>query len=622
MLKKYLHILLSIPFILQVCFVGLPAKSYADSLLGLPDPGTMVDLSPEYAPVLIRGLEVHSNNPLLFDFMVDTGNSGLKIDSLEFKTVSQKLIKYFLTALTIKEDDLWVNLSPYEKDRMVPEDLGKTKMGQDMLAQDYILKQLTASLIYPEKSLGKEFWEQVYTKARQIYGVTNIPAVNTFNKVWIVADKAKVLELNNTAYVINSHLRVMLEEDYMALNKHLKVSPNNFVGDSKFSHGKNPHALASEIIHSIILPQLEIEVNSGKNFATLRQIFYSMILASWYKVEIKNALLNQVYSNKTKISGVLSDDFSIKEKIYQQYLRAYKKGVFNYIKKDAFPYIGQEGKKELILPRRYFSGGEDFAMLSKLEIEHGVSVDKTTAMPSTGDMVKETVVLLRKGEMQGASPANLKKLSWELRNSPIQVWNSKHGGFKFYYVKINAKKTSKGIKNLKLWETEPIKAKSIIGLHHLEAYVQSWYRLVEEHKNDSRFKGAEAFVLKINLDQQIYRSADEVHRLINGVVQDWKAKDIDGRGLIITKQWEDLPVSTALTVGPTKTGPEGAASIDGGIDLTTKSMGLDLFHEGKNIEVNLNPAMIAEFQKEDFTGIDGVIIKIVPIKNPLSILKA
>ena len=30
-------------------------------------------------------------------------------------------------------------------------------MGRDMLAQDYILKQLTASLIYPEKDLGKDF---------------------------------------------------------------------------------------------------------------------------------------------------------------------------------------------------------------------------------------------------------------------------------------------------------------------------------------------------------------------------------------------------------------------------------------------------------------------------------
>ena len=73
------------------------------------------------------------------------------------------MIKYFFAALTLPEKDVWVNLSPYEKDCIVPKATGDTEMGRDMLAQDYILKQLTASLIYPEKDLGKEFWNRVYT---------------------------------------------------------------------------------------------------------------------------------------------------------------------------------------------------------------------------------------------------------------------------------------------------------------------------------------------------------------------------------------------------------------------------------------------------------------------------
>ncbi len=75
--------------------------------------------------------------------------------------------------------------------------MGQTVLGQDMLAQDYLLKQLTASLIYPEKNLGKNFWDKVYAKASQMYGTTQIP-VNTFNKVWILPDTAKVFEHNNT----------------------------------------------------------------------------------------------------------------------------------------------------------------------------------------------------------------------------------------------------------------------------------------------------------------------------------------------------------------------------------------------------------------------------------------
>ena len=184
-------------------------------VMGLPQPGTMVDLSPAYVPLMITGLTVHPENPLLMDFIVSTGNSGLNADQV--KKESDRLIKYFLACLTIPENNQWVNLSPYEKDRIIPEDLGQTVLGQDMLAQDYILKQLTASLIYPEKNLGKDFWDKVYAKASQMYGTTQIP-VNTFNKVWILPDTAKVYEHKNTVFVVKSHLKVMLDEDYLALS--------------------------------------------------------------------------------------------------------------------------------------------------------------------------------------------------------------------------------------------------------------------------------------------------------------------------------------------------------------------------------------------------------------------
>src|SRR5262249_36750514 len=134
---------------------------------------------------------------------------------------STKLIKYFLAALTIPEKDLWVNLSPYEKDRIVPENFGQTEMGRDLLAQDYLLKQITASMIYPEDETGKLFWSRVYAEAAHRFGTTKIP-VNTFNKVWIIPEKAVVYENAEagSAYVVESNLKVMLEEDYLSLTRH------------------------------------------------------------------------------------------------------------------------------------------------------------------------------------------------------------------------------------------------------------------------------------------------------------------------------------------------------------------------------------------------------------------
>ena len=166
--------------------------------LSLPKPGVMVHLSPAFNPPILKGIKVHTDNPFRFDFVLSQGDKtrspkAQRAEGDYLKIESTKLIKYFLASLTIPEKDLWVNLSPYEKDRIVPESFGQTEMGRDLLAQDYMLKQITASLIYPEDETGKKFWKRVYEEAAKKFGTTNIP-VNTFNKVWIVPEKAVVYE--------------------------------------------------------------------------------------------------------------------------------------------------------------------------------------------------------------------------------------------------------------------------------------------------------------------------------------------------------------------------------------------------------------------------------------------
>lgn len=325
------------------------------SVLSLPKPGAMVTTSEKFDPLLIKGISLHKENPLVFDFILDPGNSGYSDDQIKIE--GQRLIKYFLAALTVPEKDLWVNLSPYEKDRIIPEGFGQTEMGRDLLAQDYILKQLSASLIYPEKDLGKEFWSRVYRKAKEVYGTTDIP-LNTFNKVWIVPDTAVIVETKTTAYITRSHLKVMLEEDYVSLNENRasEVLGTNYLQEQDV---KNVSKTTSSIVRDIILPEIEKEVNEGKNFAQLRQIYYSLLLATWFKINLKDNILNQIYSNQYKILGINIKDKADKEKIYQQYLAAFRAGVFNYIKED-----WDETTKEII-PRKYFSGGFGLAGVSK-----------------------------------------------------------------------------------------------------------------------------------------------------------------------------------------------------------------------------------------------------------------
>jgi malate synthase A/acyl carrier protein len=369
--RRILSAFIAFTFVFSSIVPPTFAQVIPQTILNLPIPGTLVPLSAGFEPTMIKGLTIHPEDPLKFDFIVDPGDVAYQEAS--FKEESTKLIKYFLASLTIPEEELWVNLSPYEKDRVIPEHFAKTEMGRDLLAQDYLLKQITASLMFPESQLGNAFWQRVYSRAQSMFGTTDIP-MNTFNKIWIVPEKAYVYEEGATAFILNSHLKVMLEEDYLLAASQQSPVTSKKTGDRRSPEialrfrGLNPGKaepstglatgddkettkISTQVIKEILIPEIEKEVNEGKNFANLRQIFNSMILAAWYKKSLKESLLGQVYVDQNKVKGIDLQDKQIQKKIYQQYLEAFQKGVYNYIKEEIDPTTHE------VVPRKYFSGG-------------------------------------------------------------------------------------------------------------------------------------------------------------------------------------------------------------------------------------------------------------------------
>ena len=348
-MKKMLSVFLS----LLLFFQPVLAQASIVAGINLPPAGEMVHLSQDFQPALLRGMTIDPLHPLQFDFILDSGAATL--NDQEIRQESQRMINYFLAALTIPQKDLWVNLSPVEKDRIVPDALIKTELGRDLLGQDYILKQLTASLIYPEDGLGKAFWQRVYDEAFTKFGVTDVP-VDAFNKVWIVPERASVFEKGNTVYIAKAHLKVMLEADYLAAQKAQdighKAQEEACVGALCPAPGvSGSQEVTKQILREVIVPAIEKEVNEGKNFARLRQVVYALILSQWYQDVLKGGVLNKVYSGKSKVAGIDLSDPQSKQRIYEQYLAAYKKGVFNYIKEET-DRVSREP-----MPRKYFSGG-------------------------------------------------------------------------------------------------------------------------------------------------------------------------------------------------------------------------------------------------------------------------
>ena len=313
----------------------------APAELVLPPTGKLLPLSSARPYTVLRGMRINPNDPMKFEFVIDKPKDKA-VDKEEFR----RLVSYFMAALTIPEQDFWVNLSPYEQDRVIPDAVAGTDFGRDLLAQDYVLKQVAASITYPETALGKAYWDKVYSEAAKA-GLSRNQAINAFSKVWIVPENVEIFEDGTLALVGNAKLKVLSESDYTAMNSSSQIAT------PREASARND--AADKILKEMVIPALTKEVNTGSNFTQLRQMFHSFALALWFKNKLKDSFF-KYYINQNKTKGIDLSDKTIKDKIYNQYVAAFKTGVYNMIKKESVG-ANNHSPAQKITKRQYFSGG-------------------------------------------------------------------------------------------------------------------------------------------------------------------------------------------------------------------------------------------------------------------------
>ena len=154
---------------------------------------------------------------------------------------------------------------------------------------------------------------------------------------------------------------------------------------------ENINALGSQIVREIVIPELTKEVNEDKNFAQLRQVYNSLILATWYKKKIKDSILAQVYADKNKIEGIGYSKASIRRRSHLPTLPP------SLQKRRLQLYQRRTGlSTQETIPRKYFSGGARFNM-AMLTITHDAAslagVDTTHAMEVSADIMPHSQYL-------------------------------------------------------------------------------------------------------------------------------------------------------------------------------------------------------------------------------------
>ena len=314
-----------------------PTVAAAQAVGALPAPVGPVFLDKTYNPLLMKGIKAYANEPFRFDLLLDKGESGLSGEGLQ--TEITRLSRFFIASLAVPDQDMWVNLSPYEKDRIIPDAFGTTEMGKVLLEQDYLLKQTAAALTYPETSLGAKFWTEVYRRVNATYGTSDVP-VGMVNKVWIIPAQARVYTKGDSVFVTHSELDVLTDADYQALRK------GKTVGSEEESA-----RIYTAVYREMVLPELRREVNSGKIFAPVRQVYNALILATWYKRHWAQGVLGASYVGRNKVRGIDDVPLAWRNEVFERYVRSTHEGVYSYIKEEA------DGSSGDVLPRKYFSGG-------------------------------------------------------------------------------------------------------------------------------------------------------------------------------------------------------------------------------------------------------------------------
>ncbi|MDD5724745.1 MAG: diguanylate cyclase [Candidatus Omnitrophica bacterium] len=273
-----------------------------------------------------------------FDLVLDKGD-GAYYSNTEIKDAAGEFLGYFLVGLSLPNDSFWVNLRPDAPGDIIDPLLAETGVGKILLEADLQLKKDTADATNPATAAGREYWDKLYRKAEELYGNQGM-AIPTVTRPWIVPDEVIIGESGGSAYVYKATLKVMLEQDY------LKGSAAYSFKDPR---QKQLNEYASQIIKKDILPVLTRKINSSRSYAPLRQVYYSLILAQWFKA--RNRGVNTRYSrliDSKNLSGLYAAPYSVAD-YFEAYKENFAKGQYNIKEQVATPY-GQ-------VVRSYVSGG-------------------------------------------------------------------------------------------------------------------------------------------------------------------------------------------------------------------------------------------------------------------------
>ena len=179
-------------------------------------------------------------------------------------------------------------------------------------------------------------------------------------------DEIIIREAPDNAYIYKATLKVMLEEDYLSQEAKINsLDPNYQPLTSNYNFSdprlKELNQYSTQLIKETIIPKLTYQINTSKRYAPLRQVYYSLILAQWFKARYRS----QSTENRGQIAEKANNYISLidsgnltnltssqhydKQDYFKQYQKSFAEGEYN-LQEPVYTPLGQS-------IRRYMSGG-------------------------------------------------------------------------------------------------------------------------------------------------------------------------------------------------------------------------------------------------------------------------
>ena len=325
---------------ISFCFV-FEQTSFAQMAVPLSMPlSQTASSSDRFHPVHLRSIGYDQYNDA-FSLTLDKGDLK-KAGDAQAKDESRVLFEYFRTGLVLPNSTFWVNLRPDAASDIIDPALEKTDLGKVLLEADVQLKKDLANFTSPRTTEGREYWQKLYAKAETVYGNSEI-RIPTLARPWIVPAEVFVSRSKDgmSAYVYKATLQVMLEQDYLNNGTELNFSDQR---------QKEVNEYAAGLIRQLIIPRLNRDVNIARRYAPLRQAYYSLILAQWFKQQF-NATRTGYASliDSGDVAGLSTQSWS-KDTYFNQYRDSFNNGEFR-VQENVVLSNGRTGL------RTYTSGG-------------------------------------------------------------------------------------------------------------------------------------------------------------------------------------------------------------------------------------------------------------------------